>query len=189
MPGLQVTFKGIAIDNPHLCTFTIRNSGNVPIKKDDYEQPITVGFVPGAQHPRFPVRIVAFEPAGKDPESLRPSVTLSQEGTMIFEPMLLNPGDSVTLRVLLDQCFDRERVDVNARIVGVGRVTIETLPRFPMKSFVAGVGLTVAGMISFVYNEQILAYPWFALGFILATWSEAQYKFNEERKRRLGLPE
>lgn len=124
MPGLEVTFNRQPIPNPHLCTFAIANTGTVSFQKTDFEREIVVSFIPCSHqaHTNVPPKIMAYELTDRDPENLSPPIILPGDGTIRIFPMLLNPTESFTLRVLLDECFRRDKINFDARIEGIKEI-------------------------------------------------------------------
>jgi hypothetical protein len=85
----------------------------VPIVSADYERPVSLSFGEGAQ-------ILTAEVAETDPDSIQTSVNIGKSVTgassIVLEPVLLNGGDSITLKLLVSQLGE---IGVNGRIVGV----------------------------------------------------------------------
>jgi hypothetical protein len=123
MPGLQVTFNGSPVAEPYLCTFKIGNTGRVPIVEREFSRGFAVNFNPcsHATHSRTQPTVLAYELVDQNPRNLSPQITLLM-GRLTISPMLLNPADSFSVRVLLDNCFDHNKLDIDARIAGISEI-------------------------------------------------------------------
>ena len=125
---LQVIFDGKPInDKVHLVMVKIINSGNTPIKPDDYIHPISVNLGESAQ-------ILASEVYKTNPENIEASIKFkliieedsnnpniaTMKSEVILNPTLLNGGDSITLKILTTQIADD--IIVDGRIVGVKKI-------------------------------------------------------------------
>ena len=110
--GLQISFRGEAVEKPGLFFLRIHNSGNTPITSADYEHPIQVAFGDGA-------KILAAEIVDSSPQKL-PIKVSHGDSAASFSQSLLNPGDSFTCRILGSNLPDR--YEVLGRIAGVSRI-------------------------------------------------------------------
>jgi len=109
--GLQFTFKGEVI---HLITIKVTNTGNVPIKKDDYDAPISFRFGEKA-------KVLAWRWVEKKPEIIELGTLKSDEtGRATIDPTLLNSKDSFMIEMLVSG-FDGH-VRLGGRIVGVKEI-------------------------------------------------------------------
>lgn len=125
--GLQVMFHGKPVQNPHLIMVRIINSGNLPITSNDYERPISLGFGEEAQ-------ILTAETISTNPDNLR--VSIKAEGKkVVIAPMLLNQGDSITLKILIAEFAGQMIVD--GRITGVKRI-MKFVKRETFRTLIAG---------------------------------------------------
>lgn len=90
---IKVIYENNPIEDISLLVIKFLNQGNEPIKSDDFEEPITMSFSPN-------VGILSVELKQADPPTI--NVKLTQEkDRIIIEPLLLNRGDSITIKVLL----------------------------------------------------------------------------------------
>jgi len=108
---LEIKYDGRLVEAVNLINLRITNSGNQPITKADYEQPITVNL--GDQS-----EILDVEITKRNPKTLSPALRPSSKNLEI-EPCLLNPKDSVTLKMLVSKAG---KLTVNARIAGVKEI-------------------------------------------------------------------
>lgn len=109
--GLQILYNNKPIQQAHLVLVEIFNSGNTPVTTKDYEHPITLKF--GEQ-----AKILTTEIAETAPPNLPASIKIEDE-ELVLLPTLLNEGDSVTLKALIEN-FDETNID--GRIIGVREI-------------------------------------------------------------------
>ena len=109
---LEVLYEGHAVRSLSVLVIKVWNSGNQPIKSDEYERPIS--FCVGQSAHILTADITAAEPSG-----LLASAR-SSTNTVTIDPTLLNPGDSVTIKLLVRDLEGQLRPD--ARIVVVKEV-------------------------------------------------------------------
>ncbi len=110
---LQLLFDKKPVNDVHLLIVRIINSGNEPIVKSDYETPINLNFSDNSE-------VLETDVINVSPESMKVEVNSTKESASI-QPLLLNPGDSITIKTLLTN-FDGA-VKVSCRIAGVKEIT------------------------------------------------------------------
>lgn len=107
--NLQVFFNGNSVKDIQLIIIKIINTGNVSIKSGDYEHPINLNFDKNAQ-------ILTAEVIETNPNDIEASTNI--KGNRVFiSPTLLNKGDSVTIKTLVNQF--NNHISIDGRIVGV----------------------------------------------------------------------
>jgi hypothetical protein len=111
---LQVVFKGKTVKDPRLIVVKISNSGNVPIPASEYEIPVALRFGESTS-------VLTADIHGTTPGSIKATVELG-DTEVILNPLLLNPGDSVTLKTLVSHSDGK--VAVAGRIVGVREIKV-----------------------------------------------------------------
>ena len=112
---VQVLYEGRLVSDVHLVVVEIVNWGNQPIVAQDYEHPL--GFHTGETS-----RILTAELTESEPDGLPASPTISQtRHTVTVDPLLLNPGDTFKVRILVSDFGGT--VEVATRIEGVKKVT------------------------------------------------------------------
>lgn len=106
--------NNIQIKDSSLIIIKFVNDGNTPIKSVDFEGPIQISFKPE-------VEVLSAEIAETNPVQLNPKIYKSKN-QISLEPLLLNKGDSLTLKALITG--SKENIDVvpTARIVGVNEI-------------------------------------------------------------------
>jgi len=116
--SIEIRYRGLEIESAHLLEVELRNSGNVAIKREDFERPVALVLGEG-------VEVLTMNTPHVKPPELDPEITagvVGFEGSMRvqLEPLLLNPGDEVTVQVLVSD-FAGEP-DLDYRIVGIAQL-------------------------------------------------------------------
>jgi hypothetical protein len=111
---IKVLYEDDPVTGVHLVTFSLSNSGNVPIPADDFERPVVLEL--GANAVPLPGTIEVKE---AKPAELQPNVS-AEGATLIVEPLLLNPGDSFSIAALVRDFAGPLAVD--GRVVGVSKI-------------------------------------------------------------------
>jgi hypothetical protein len=111
--GLQFKFHGQTIRQGHFITVKVTNTGNVPIKKDDYDEEINLTFGEKA-------KILATRVVEKKPDTIPVTMSWSEAHKVIISKILLNSKDSFVVELLVSD-FDG-KVRVGGRIVGVKEI-------------------------------------------------------------------
>jgi Protein of unknown function (DUF2690) len=136
---IAVLFENKPVKGVALITLRFRNSGNAPVRASDFDGPLTVALT----------ATTVLETTVQEcvPDELGPVV--SQEvGALTVAPLLLNPGDSFELALLVDGPYTTPVV--TARIAGVSRVTPERAPTpasgYRLTALVASLGILTVGL-------------------------------------------
>jgi hypothetical protein len=118
---VKITYLGVPTKTLQLVRLKIINTGNQPIKKEDYEEPITLvdhKINKDAKVTGFYI----FDFPEKSPKDLNPEMTTYNKRHAL-KPLLLNPGDSITVEILNIDVNDYKTVlEVRGRIVGVKKL-------------------------------------------------------------------
>lgn len=119
---VEIRYKGEAIENIASVDFRLENIGNQPIVETDYSRPIAFSFSDNVSMPEIlDVSVIDVEP-----DNLRPQFTMSSDH-LVISPTLFNPGDFLIMRVILASSENPDSVNVDARLVGISAVGMETL--------------------------------------------------------------
>ena len=155
--GLELVYEGRPIYAPSIVNVTIVNSGNVPIQRNDFEQPIKILFTGQI----VDEELFAYHVSDREPKELPVSCTLLGTGRavetgILVDPLLLNPGDKFVVAVLISE-FSRE-LEVTARIVGVRSIQRQeqTLGKTPWRLLVLTASSAAAaafGIISGISDQ------------------------------------
>lgn len=158
----------------------LSNSGNEPIRPQDYETPLEVSLAEGS-------RVYHCEVVATVPHEVELPVEVSGAKVTLGK-RLLNPGDRISLGVLATS--SKDNVFVNARIAGVREIDKEeivtTWGRGQRYLLIYGVLLSTAYAVSVIYSLFVgggSLYSGWRLGldslliiymtlFILAFWKE-----------------
>ena len=92
---IELQYQGRIIADPYLMLVRFINAGNKPITPEDLDWPVHIE-TQGVEN--YPLSAGVSETSNSD---LRAEVTLEPDGGTL-EPLLLNPGDWVTMSLLLD---------------------------------------------------------------------------------------
>jgi len=104
-----ITYAGKNVTYLELLSIKISNSGNVPIKSEDFDKPLKIKFKEKSE-----VFVVRVGPSF--PDNLRPIIK-SEPGLIQITPLLLNPGDNYTIEVITSAKEQEPKIDV--RIAGI----------------------------------------------------------------------
>lgn len=160
---LQILLDKEPVENVHLLLLRFVNDGNVPIAASEYERPLAVKFQPKSN-------ILSAEHVGARPFDLAPPVKI-EDSNVIFEPVLMNGGDSFTTKVLIGQYSGG--FDVDARILGVKRVQLAPKrDRRERLSLIGNVAIAIACVIA-LGGAGYYIYHWL---FPVRTISPRQYR-------------
>lgn len=107
-PSIGLAIDGVATNKPFISTIIIRNTGNIPIKKEDYDTPIMLHI---ANEPT--IAQVRYQ---MSPPEINADMVLSPKKATI-SPVLLNPEDKITIHVF--SSGGRPEFEMGARIKGV----------------------------------------------------------------------
>lgn len=157
---LDIFYRGKKIQQLHLILCKIINGGNVPIKEEDYKQPVVFSF-------NEKTHVLTAEIVQTNPPNLNTSTSI-QETKVVLAPVLLNGGDSITIRILVTN-YDKQP-EINGHIVGVRRIT-EKVERNLRYIALAIIGL----IIEFSANALTASYQPFNLVVALAGGAVALY--------------
>jgi hypothetical protein len=109
---VKILYDDQPVQDVHLAIIELFNSGNVPITSTDYDHPVIFDFGVNA-------RILSSEIIRTIPSNLPASIEV-QAKLIIFANILLNPEDSITVKVLLSGFEDR--IAVTGRVHGVKEI-------------------------------------------------------------------
>jgi hypothetical protein len=108
---LNAMFNRKTLESPFFFAFRFTNTGNVPLKQDDFVAPICLVF--------HKTNVILAEVFKQNPNDIDVQPHISKDTVEII-PVLLNPQDSFCIKVLLD--YAPIRYDLKARIVGIKEI-------------------------------------------------------------------
>lgn len=134
---LKILFQNKPVKNVSLVVIRVINSGNVPITSKDYERNVRFIF-------NKDVKILTAEVAETQPESLGAEISIVEKNIIALEPVLLNGGDTVTVKALISEYSKGLKVD--GRIVGVKEIKKQTEGTETITTFIFLVASMTAGV-------------------------------------------
>lgn len=110
---IEIFYRGQKVQNINLLQLSIINRGNQPILKSDYSENLSFLFDEGTQ-------IVDASKISSEPTNIEVLLNVSNN-QVVLSPILLNPEDSVKLRLLVISNNMSPTVieDIRGRIVGI----------------------------------------------------------------------
>jgi len=105
---MQVSFDDDILKHPCLVTFKIQNSGRECINLLEYSKPLIIRFKKGA-------RVLGWDDLETVPSRVEVTPKLNKEDLLLEVP-ILNPKESIKLRVLLSDYIDALPEEIDARI-------------------------------------------------------------------------
>lgn len=116
---IKIYYENKLVENVHLISIRLINSGNQPIPIDDFARPINIQL--GSE-----TNILTCEVLEKNPKDLDVSI-LKMQDSIEIQPLLLNQNDSLTLNILLSDY--RGGLEVSARVKGIAKVEVYREPQ------------------------------------------------------------
>jgi hypothetical protein len=148
---VRVLFDDREVEHVRLGLIRIANTGNREIRADAFERPMELR---AANRQGSDGEILLAEHAASVPDTIRTEISVS-DGIARIKPLLLNPGDSFTVRCL-EGGQRKVRLQLDSRIAGVSIVEGDD-PQ------VAAESLQVTGLL-FVMGGFIYYMVWAAAG-------------------------
>lgn len=122
---VEIRYDGVEVSDVNLLQVALRNVGRVPILREDFDRPVVVHLIGHGRGSRVTL-LQSTLTVTSDPTSMNPDVDI-QGNTISFQPVLLNPGDCVTMGVLATGYSGTNvGIEVDARVAG-----LRTLQRTP----------------------------------------------------------
>lgn len=148
-----------------LSILTINNIGNEPIKEEEFEKnkPLKVNF---SRKDGTPVRIFDVEIYKSNPSDFEIEFDYTDlEGTLSIKPVLFNPKDFVTLKLISTEF---EQISVSGRIIG-GRIVNgeKRKKRKENQHFYLAIMALLISLGGVLFNSQTEIVPYISL-FVVA---------------------
>ncbi len=109
--------NGKRLISPHLSVIKLENQGTRPVTAAEFELPLEIRVNDG-------VELVQVQVVENLPTALEPRVT-STTRAMVLQPLLLNPGDEITLSALTSGA--KPKFTAKGRVAGVSSIGIVDL--------------------------------------------------------------
>ena len=103
---LEILYNKKPVKDVYLSVIKLINSGNMEIKKDDFEKPVVIDFGKGTE-------VLTTEIS----DGIKTELSILEENVMVT-PTLLNKGDYITIKTLVSN-FQKNEITFTGRIVGV----------------------------------------------------------------------
>ncbi len=116
---IKVTVDGKKVNNVRFVSLRIRNSGNVPIRQEDYEVPLW--FIPANVYGNG--NVVDAGVTSTEPIGISAVAQINANSQVGLNSFLLNPGDVIYVGILLSDYS--ELIQVFGRITGVNEIKLE----------------------------------------------------------------
>lgn len=138
---VQITLDGKPVADVQLALVKVTNSGNTPIESTDYERPIRFDLSKAAQ-------ILSAGITETSSKSLKPSIE-HDHTSVVIKPILLNNGDSITLKILAANFNGSILVD--GRISGVAEIKEQKDDKSDFQNFSIKYGSLVSAITVSIY--------------------------------------
>jgi len=113
--GIQISIDGITLEKPYLSIIQIKNSGDIPISKNDFEKPIEISLNANASISK--VNVFNIQPQEM------PIDIAHTPNTISIMPMLLNPNDELSLSIVTSGA--EPTFKIQSRIAGIQSIKID----------------------------------------------------------------
>lgn len=148
IPGLKISVNDEPVAEVTVVLVRIRNAGNTPLTASDFESPISLAFGANA-------KVLYAEVAESNPAGLDVPATFF-DNVVQFEKQLLNPGDTYSCRILVQDSIGKYAV--SGRVVGVRQIETSKSPRVgPSIAVVAGLLVAIVALILMPKSEAAVA--------------------------------
>lgn len=114
LTGLKLSLNGQELSDAYLTVLELTNNGSRPILQTDFESLIQI-------FSELPSKIVRAEVGDVAPKDLKPSIGL-EDGQIVWQPLLLNPGDLIRVTVL--SISGKPRFGSRVRVAGITKVSL-----------------------------------------------------------------
>ncbi|MGD2118437.1 MAG: hypothetical protein PVG66_08770 [Chromatiales bacterium] len=147
---IEIKYLGNTIQNLELTSLRIFNSGEVPIKADDFEREIKITFSDGS-------KIYSIKKKASIPKNLAPSIKF-ENNKLFISPLLLNSSDSFVIDIILSG--KNTSVEFDARVVGISSISGESVlkQKQKRKEFENVLNIIALTSSSFIYAIVSLFY-------------------------------
>jgi len=120
LDGLVISYRGENLDELSKSTFTITNTGRVPIVKDEFVKPLIIEF-------SNKLNVIEVKIDEMNPNNIDAKLIFDKtEGKVTFDIPLLNPGDQIIFSALAKT--SEIKFTATARIVGICSLIVKNEP-------------------------------------------------------------
>jgi hypothetical protein len=177
---VEITVDGNPTSGVTLVIIDIQNTGNEPIKKEDFDKPLSFMF-------EDPAKVISARVLGTKPKDLGAVMNTAQDSVSLC-PLLLNKGDAISVEILLTG--RTKNVTHSARVVGIsegkgslslGRTVLSNGELLSTWLGAGGVGAALIATIPLIspFSTALLI----AMGALFGTGLKSTYMKISSRKR------
>lgn len=109
----KLQYENEPIERLSAVKFSIMNSGTIDVQKQDFETPITITFADID-------KIFSVEVIRNFPVDLPVAHSIVEKAKLVIEPLLLNRGDFMTLRLIVSHSGPI-KASISSRVLGITR--------------------------------------------------------------------
>lgn len=170
---VEILFDGQLVKDVKLALIRLTNSGDLPIRATDFEHPVTLSFNEEA-------RILTAAATETNPQDLNVSLDV-EPAKVTIRPSLLNPNDSVTVKILATEVSDS--FSVSGRIVGVDAIRKQK-PEVNRLTALMSLCLITFNLICLAVATAIVpkGFKFFTLFFVVMAIASILYSYKWMRK-------
>lgn len=153
---MEIFFSGEKVESPYLSTLEVINDGARPIASSDFETPIQVSVQKDAA-------IVQTQIEATHPQDLPRTLELAGASAVIH-PLLLNPGDSISISLITSG--NAPEFVVRGRIAGVAAIAFNPRINSEMdvkRAAIHGTLALISGILYVLFSSALLRPNWFRL--------------------------
>jgi hypothetical protein len=179
---IEIRFKDLPVDTLSLCSITIQNYGNRPIRKNEWDKPLNFSF-------KDSIQILDMRCTAAFPEKLDVKFKIDRnekETRITFAKVLLNPRDGFRVDFLVST---NEIPSVETRIEGISiiknasnsknkmRRFLDDAPRYGFVMILLLTFLTFGSELAIRFSNDAFLNPYVALFFITGGAMISTYLF------------
>jgi len=114
LQGMEISFEGKHLDNPHLVILEITNDGSKPILANDFESPLEIRL-------SSETHFVHSRITDRSPKDIDTDLSI-EKNRVSLKPALLNPKDTIRITAITDGIAPT--FEAKTRVVGIPSITI-----------------------------------------------------------------
>jgi hypothetical protein len=138
---LKILFDDKQVLDPYLVIFDVLNSGDVPITQTDYDEQVRVFFKAK--------KVLSAKVIKTNPKGIKAKVDVFSDNVAL-NPVLLNGGDSIRLKIFLEK-YEYD-IDVDGRIVGVKNIQPLSVNTHSVFWVLLSYGAMITGLAILLYG-------------------------------------
>lgn len=121
---IEIYYNKVPVREVNLYVIYFANTGNMPILASDFVEDISIEFVGS-------LNILEVSVANVQPENIKPR--FNNHGNIVkLSPLLLNPRDSFTIKVLVSRTSS---IKVSGRLIGISKIKDKSKYYFEIRSY------------------------------------------------------